>query len=95
MVYPLISSRENFYNSSEALVEKADCIRLQYVTFSYSLTKQRYPWLPFKGMQIYLNANNLGILWRANKLGIDPDYTYTNSVTPNPKSIALGLRVNL
>ncbi len=93
-VYPLVSGRDNFYYGSSTLVEKADCIRLQYVTLSYSLTRQQYHRLPFNSLQIYLNANNLGIIWRANKLGIDPNYYYTNSVMPIPASLALGLRVN-
>lgn len=95
LVYPLNPARDDFYNASASLVEKADCIRLQYITIAYDLTNKQFPWLPFKSMQLYINANNVGILWRANKLGIDPDYTYTNSATPNPGTIALGLKANL
>jgi TonB-linked SusC/RagA family outer membrane protein len=93
--YPLIPERDNFYSGSSALIEKADCIRLQYVTLSYNLTNQQARWLPFKGTQFFLNANNLGIIWRANHLGIDPNYYYTTSTMPTPKTVAIGLRANL
>jgi hypothetical protein len=36
-------------------------------------------------------ANNLGIIWKANHAGIDPDYI---SGTPNPKTIAAGLKID-
>ncbi|PAW95184.1 hypothetical protein CKK33_17430 [Mucilaginibacter sp. MD40] len=94
-IYPLVGARDDFYNGSEILVDKGDCIRLQYITVSYNLDKKQVYWLPFKAIQLYINANNLGILWRANHDGIDPDYTYTNSVMPTPKNIAIGLRANL
>lgn len=94
-IYPLVSARDNFYTGSENLIEKSDCIRLQYVSLSLSVSKQRYPWLPFKSGQIYVNASNLGILWRANKLGIDPDFSYTNTNMPAPSTISLGVRASL
>lgn len=93
-VYPLVSARENLYLGSSTLIEKADCIRLQYVTLSYNLTKKQLPRIPFNGLQIYLNANNLGILWRANHYGIDPDYYNTTSLMPPSKNLAIGLRAN-
>jgi len=95
IVYPINPDRDNFYTGSESLIQKADCVRLQYITLSYNLKREHFNWLPFKALQVYVNANNLGILWRANHLGIDPDYTYTNSVMPTPKNIAIGLRANL
>jgi hypothetical protein len=36
-------------------------------------------------------ANNLGILWKANNKGIDPDYI---AGTPNPRTIAAGVRID-
>jgi hypothetical protein len=42
-------------------------------------------------LRIYVYANNLGILWRANNKGIDPDYV---SGIPNPKTIAAGLKID-
>ncbi|MXN91145.1 SusC/RagA family TonB-linked outer membrane protein [Flavobacterium sp. Sd200] len=93
--YPINSARDNFYAGAETLIEKADCIRLQYITVAYDLSKKHYHWLPFNGLQVYLNANNLGIIWRANDLGIDPDYTSTTTLMPPAKNIAIGIRANL
>lgn len=93
--YPLSSDRDNFYAGSQVLVEKADAIRLQYVTVSYDLNKKQYSWLPFNTAQIFINANNLGILWRANKSGIDPEYTLNYYLMPPSKTVAFGIRANL
>lgn len=81
MVYPLNPQREIFYASSEILASKADLIRLQYITFSYQIKKP--------AIQLYLNLNNLGLLWTANKYGIDPEYY--NGLPPS-KNYALGLK---
>jgi TonB-linked SusC/RagA family outer membrane protein len=69
MIYPLNGFREDFYAKSSALVERADHIRLQDVTFGYLLSgKNKY----FRQIKLYANLSNVGILWRANKSGIDP-----------------------
>lgn len=94
-VYPLVTARDNFYTASETLVEKADCIRLQYINIGYNISKKDYRWLPINNMELFLNVNNVGIIWRANKYGIDPDYTYTSSLVPAPRNVAFGLRTNL
>jgi len=87
MIYPLDGARDAFYNNSAAMVEKGDHIRLQDVTASYSLPKI----YGLKDARIYGNVSNLGILWRANKKGIDPDAVNTY---PNPKSFVIGINVN-
>jgi len=38
---------------------------------------------------LYLYANNLGIIWKANRAGIDPDFI---STFPNPRTLAIGIR---
>jgi TonB-linked SusC/RagA family outer membrane protein len=92
MVYPLIANRDAFYAGSEALVEHADYIRLQYVTLSYAFPTAYLKRLNLSLLQVYVNANNLGLLWTANKLGIDPDYISTMSQVPAARNIAIGLR---
>ncbi len=91
MVYPADQTRDGFYQYSQATVEKGDHIRLQDVSLSYSFDKLRFKRLPFNSLQIYAYANNLGILWRANKLKLDPDYPVG---TPSPKTISIGLKTN-
>lgn len=91
MIYPNVSGRDQFYLLSTATVLKGDHIRLQFINVSYDLNNSWFHKLPFHNLQVYLNAANLGILWRANKEGIDPDYP--SSLYP-PTTYTLGLRVN-
>lgn len=91
MTYPNISGRDQFYLLSTATVLKGDHVSLQFINLSYNLETKGLQRLPFRRIQVYLNASNLGILWRANKDGIDPDYPA--SIYP-PQTFALGLRVN-
>jgi hypothetical protein len=81
LVYPNNSQRNVFYSNSEVLATKADFIKLRYVTVSYTMKKP--------AIQFYINANNLGILWRANEYGIDPEY---QGSMPPSASYAFGLR---
>lgn len=90
MIYPNINSRDSFYNLSEVLVEDASHIRLQDIQISYLLDKKNWKTNPFYGITAYLYANNLGILWRANKYGLDPEA----SVYPNPKTLSLGFKID-
>jgi len=91
MVFPVNSLRDQFYQYSDVLVVKGDQVRLQDVQISYDLSKETHPGLPVQLLRFYLYANNLGILWKANHVGIDPDYV--NSV-PNPRTLALGIKID-
>ncbi|MFA6084217.1 SusC/RagA family TonB-linked outer membrane protein [Mucilaginibacter sp.] len=91
IVYPADQTRDGFYQYSQATVEKGDHIRLQDISLGYSFDKLRFKGLPFNSLQVYAYANNLGILWRANKLKLDPDYP---TGTPSPKTISIGLKTN-
>lgn len=88
--YPIDGSRDNFYSNSSTLVEKGDNIRLQFINLSYTFTLQKRGSFPGTNIQLYANAANLGILWRANKRRIDPDYPVTS--IPPAKTYTLGLR---
>ncbi|HWI90101.1 MAG TPA: SusC/RagA family TonB-linked outer membrane protein, partial [Flavisolibacter sp.] len=89
MAYPNDLNRDYFYNNSEALVTKGDQIRLQYVNLSYEIIKRQDKAMPFTSLRLYAAGNNLGILWRANPFGIDPDYS--NSQIPPSRTFSLGL----
>lgn len=86
------SSRDIAYNSSSALVSKRDHIRLQDMQLAYSLNQQNFRSLPVRGLTFTMYATNLGILWKANKDGLDPDYLINNSVVQPIKTISIGLR---
>lgn len=92
IIYPAVSSRDNFYNNAEILTGKGDHLRLQYITLSYTLNKGRYLGMILPALQFYVNVNNLGIIWRANNRGIDPDYSET-SLLPS-KNYAIGLKAD-
>lgn len=50
-----------------------DHIRLQYVNLAYAAFSQsRFKSL--SNLQVFAAGNQLGILWAANKQGLDPDY---------------------
>ncbi|MGA9652026.1 SusC/RagA family TonB-linked outer membrane protein [Pedobacter sp.] len=94
-VYPLVANRDNFFAGSEILLEKADFLRLQYVTLSYDLQKKHLKNLPLQTLKVYANLNNIGLLWRANNFGIDPEASTTNTQTPSPLSISAGVKIGL
>jgi len=79
------------YKASEAVVSKGDHIRLQDINLSYSLSPKIAERLSIRNMRIYAYARNLGILWKANRHGIDPDFVEAMSVVP--PSYALGIQL--
>jgi TonB-linked SusC/RagA family outer membrane protein len=87
----LINPRDNFYTNSEVLVEKADQVRMQDIQLSYDLTRSAHRRLPARLVRFYLYANNIGIIWKANHSGIDPDFL---AAMPNPRSLALGVKTD-
>jgi len=90
MVYPGNGIRDDFYNASTVLVEKADHIRLQDVQFYHDFTMKKLSRLPLRLLRVYGYVNNIGILWRANHHGIDPDVV---NGLPDPRTIAIGVRI--
>jgi len=86
-------ARDNFYTAASLLIRKADNIRLEDINLTYDFSKERSRWLPFRQLQVYLYANNLGILWKADKGPVDPDYS--SIAYPPLRTIAAGIRVTL
>lgn len=82
------NNRDNFYRFSDINVAKADHVRLQEINLSYALSSGKN-WF-IKNPKVYANVNNLGIIWRANKLGLDPDI----NDYPNPKTYSFGFSAN-
>lgn len=85
MSYPANTNRDNFYAYSEANIGKGNMIRLQDIGLHYQcLLMHKY------AMQLYASTNNIALLWKANKWGIDPDFNNT----PPPRNYSLGLSVH-
>jgi TonB-linked SusC/RagA family outer membrane protein len=84
------ANQDKLYMYSSALVEKGDHVRLQDVNLGYTLNTSDKQKLPFSVIRFYVYANNLGLLWAANKQGLDPDYQLLKPV----KTISAGLKVD-
>lgn len=90
ITYPANTTADNFYRSSEILVSKGDHIRFQDVRFAYNFGQNTLNDLKIKNLQLFFIANNLGLLWKANKVNLDPD-------SPSDKSsrnFTVGLNCN-
>lgn len=90
MVYPISSIRETFYNNTEVLFRKGDHIRLSYVNLSYNLPEKLLKKAALRNLQLYFSASNLGLIWKKNKDGIDPDYVGIS--IPPGKTFSFGLQ---
>ncbi len=88
--YPQFNARDNFYAYSSVNVLKADNVKLQYINLAYTFSNHISK-LPFQQLQLYVNAANLGIIWRENKEHFDPDYA---SSLPPPKSWTIGIKIS-
>lgn len=93
LVYPANSNRDFFYANSEVLVRKGDNIRLNYISISYDLKDDLSRKFHLNKIRIYANVANLGIIWRANKDGIDPDYPNTQFSIPPSRTFTGGVQV--
>ncbi len=86
--YPKDYNRMAFYQASEVLSIPGGMARLQDVKLSYSLQ-------PLKrqqsNLQMYLYASNLGLLWKQNKKGLNPDLISGYKV---PVEWSLGFKLN-
>ncbi|MBN3581050.1 SusC/RagA family TonB-linked outer membrane protein [Algoriphagus aestuarii] len=80
--------RSQFYLASSETVAKGDHIRLQDVRLSYTFTPKASGNWPLGGIEAYIYANNLGILWKASDRVKDPDYL----VSPRLTSVSIGFR---
>ncbi|PPK99509.1 SusC/RagA family TonB-linked outer membrane protein [Parapedobacter indicus] len=91
-VYPTDSRANSFYRNSEVLVERGDHIRLQDIRIAYRLDPVRAgQTVLLKNAEVFLFGNNVGFVWRANRLGLDPDVA---DGIPLPRSIAAGINLS-
>ncbi len=74
MIYPANANRDQFYQYSEVLVEKGNHVRLQDIQLNYDHDFSHQKSI-LKTLRFYAYATNLGIIWRSNNLGIDPDHS--------------------
>ncbi|GGG79953.1 SusC/RagA family TonB-linked outer membrane protein [Parapedobacter pyrenivorans] len=89
MRYPNNNYRNDFYANSSALAERGDHVRIQEITAAYESRMGRNDRI---STRFFLTASNLGIVWRANKHGLDPDL-YANRPMPIPSNYAVGIQI--
>lgn len=87
------SSRDFIYTYADIQIEKGDHIRFQDINFSFDMQQSKYQWLPVSKLSIYGYINNLGIIWRANKEELDPDYIHR--AYPASQTYSLGINLTL
>ncbi|APU97857.1 hypothetical protein BV902_17235 [Sphingobacterium sp. B29] len=87
LIYPTNSARNNLYTYSNVLVEKSDIIRLQDIQIGWRLLDDLL-WL--KSLDLTFMVDNVGIIWRANKQGLDPNVF--QSAYPVPRQFSLRLK---
>src|SRR5690606_36756804 len=85
-------SRDLIYSQSDILVTKGDHIRLQDFRIGYDLNKNNFKQFPFQSIQIFFLCNNIGIIWKANKHGIDPE-AYSFGSMPAQRMVSLGVQL--
>jgi len=88
-VYPANANRESFYQYSDALAVKGDQLRLQDIRISYVFA----PFTRYQSsrLNLYLYCSNIGLLWKANDQGFDPNFL---TGYPAPFETTLGLKFN-
>lgn len=84
------AQRDQFYRSSSVLVDRGDHIRLQDIRLAYRVGES-FRWKALNGAELYLYANNLGMIWKANRWDLDPDFGELKPL----RSLAVGLQFGL
>lgn len=87
LLYPANNLADNYYKNSAALVSKGDNIRLQDIRLGYTFKPEILRNLHITTLNLFAYMNNVGLLWKANKDKIDPDFPFTKPI----RTIALGL----
>lgn len=86
----------SWFNNSDRAVRDASNIRLQQITLGYSMPSSVLKKLyVFKSATLSGTVSNLGIIWRKNKEGIDPNYVVTGNYNNLPPSANYVLNLNL
>ncbi|PJJ85076.1 SusC/RagA family TonB-linked outer membrane protein [Mucilaginibacter auburnensis] len=84
------------YQNSDINVLKGDYIRMRQLTFAYQIPNAVLNRFKIRGAQVGITANNLGLIWRANKEGYDPDFAnYVGSLRGLPAARSYTLNLNL
>jgi len=86
------TTRDNIYRNNETLIENASHIRFQDINLSYQFNEDFIKRLKVSNASVFVYTNNLGIIWKANKHKIDPDYP--NTLYTPARTLSLGLKLS-
>jgi len=89
-LYPVNLSRDAFFLASATNVISGDHIRLDYVRLGYTIQTKEWKF-PFRNLELYGGAQNVGIIWRANQYKLDPDFV---NFIPATTQFTFGLRAS-
>jgi hypothetical protein len=84
-------NRDVFYQNASVLVKKADNVRLEDIRISYDIRKGSWRRMPFERICLYLYASNLGPIWKANRVRIDP---YYNNIPLSGAALSMGTTID-
>lgn len=82
------------YSSADKLVISGSHVRLQQIDFGYHIPQSMLSRTPFKSVGLTAAVRNLGIIWRMNKEGVDPNYRVTDSYSSLPPATAFFFSLN-
>jgi TonB-dependent SusC/RagA subfamily outer membrane receptor len=93
--FPAINdpNRDLFYQNSDVLVTRGDQLRWQDLRVDYTLLRHAHHKEHWQHINIYADVTGLGILWRANHYGIDPDAASFGTL-PVTRTYSAGIRLN-
>ena len=72
------------YRGADIHIEKGDQIRLRDVSLTYELPNKWLNKLMISSASVGFSATNLGLIWKKNKVGIDPDFIPNSRSSPPP-----------
>jgi TonB-dependent SusC/RagA subfamily outer membrane receptor len=87
------TSRDAFYQNSSVLVIKGDHLRWQDIRLDYLVRKKAGDGHGVYQLDLYGYVSGLGIIWRSNRYGVDPD-AFIYGELPAVRTYSLGIRMN-
>lgn len=94
LVYPIDNGdRDFFYRNSSVNALRGDNIKLRAIRLSYTFNKVGLSTFKIQRIQLYGVMENLGIIWRMNDEGLDPDVNTGNAIYPLPKRMSCGVKI--
>ncbi|TJZ49904.1 SusC/RagA family TonB-linked outer membrane protein [Sphingobacterium olei] len=90
-IYPATSAAQNFYVNAEPNVYDGSMVRLQHVNLNYAFAESAF-WKNKKiDLRCFASIENVGILWRANTIGLDPQAGFQSLGSfPAPRVVTIG-----